>query len=179
MSKVMRLGAACVLLVCAFTGIVRSTTHQTNSPLSPITLLALVAGNSLPENIVAAIDSRGLAFKPTEEYTAQIMEAGATAEVAKALHKATVRDGAVAQNAKQQAPDWQHLSLAGKLIREKKDDLAEQELAPMLQTGDAKPAAQFVLGEALRQQEQWALAAAVYADLVKQDDCFPEAQTKL
>lgn len=179
MSKALRFGGACVLLLSACAGIVLSTTHQTSCPLSATTLLALVAGDSLPDSIVAAIESRGLAFKPTEAYGAQLKQAGATTEVAKALSKATVRDGVVAQDANEQASSWQHLSLAGKLIREKGYERAKQELTPILQTGDSKLEAQFVLGEALRQQSQWAMAAAVYGEIVQQDESFPEAQTKL
>jgi hypothetical protein len=60
MPKALSLAVASILLLCIGAGM--STTHHVNNPLLATHLLALVAGNSLPENIVAAIESRGLAF---------------------------------------------------------------------------------------------------------------------
>ena len=125
------------------------------------------------------LESRGLAFKPTAEYETLLTQAGGTVEVAKAVSNGTVRDVAAAQNVKQDLLTGQHLALAGKLIREKKYEQADQELTSLLQAGDAKLEAQFVMGEELRQQGQWAMAAAVYSEIVKHDESFREAQTKL
>jgi tetratricopeptide (TPR) repeat protein len=179
MKRAIRLGVTCVLLVCAYAGMVMSTPQGAKQPLTATKLLALVAGNALPENIVAAIESRGLAFKPTEEYRTQLTQAGATAEILRTVNKAVVRTGTVEEDAKQEAARWQHLSMAGKLIREKKYEEAEKQLNAMMQAGGAKLEAGFVMGEALRQQEQWEMASAVYGEIVRQDESFPEAQTKL
>ena len=147
-------------------------------PLGATTLLALVAGNALPENVVAAIETDGLSFKPTEEYRSQLREAGATAEILKALDKVP----AGSKDAADQSRDgqtWSHLSLAGKLIREKKYEEAEGELNEAVQTSGAKLDAGFVMAEALRLQEQWGRSVAVYAEILKEDPNYPEAQTKL
>jgi protein O-GlcNAc transferase len=48
-----------------------------------------------------------------------------------------------------------------------------------VQAGGAKLEAQVVMGEALRQQSQWAMAAAAYGEILEHDEFFPEAQTKL
>jgi|GEM_PF-1414633 len=179
MSRAIRLAGACVLLFCAAATMILAAPQETRTPLTATKLLALVAGNALPENIVVALDSRGLAFKPTEEYRTQLKQAGATAELLEAVNKATVHAGTVAEDAKQEPQRWQHLSVAGKLIHEEKYEEAEKEVTAAMQAGTEKGDAEFVMGEALRRQEQWAMASALYSEIVKQDEFFPEAQTKL
>jgi len=167
---------ACVLLWGARTTLGESAPQEKGRPLEAARLLALVAGNALPENIAALIESRGLAFQPTEEYQKLLKQAGANAGVTKALQKARVNAGG---DAKGETQVWSHLSLAGKLIREKKYGVGETELNAALQAGADKLEAGFVMGEALRQQEEWEKAAAVYMEIVNEDKDFPEAQTKL
>jgi len=167
---------ACVLLLVAGTTLGESVPQETGRPLEAARLLALVAGNALPENIAALIESRGLAFQPSEEYGRLLKQAGANAGVMKALQKARVAAGGDAHG---EVQVWAHLSLAGKLIREKKYVAGETELNAALQAGADKLEAGFAMGEALRQREEWAKAAAVYLEIVNEDKDFPEAQTKL
>ena len=94
----------------------------------------------------------------------------------KALQKAKVSAGS---DAKGETRVWAHLSLAGKLIKEKKYVDAEMELNAALQACADKLEAGFVMGEALRQHEEWEKAAAVSMEIVKEDKDFPEGQTKL
>jgi tetratricopeptide (TPR) repeat protein len=135
-----------------------------------------MAGNALPENIAALVASRGLAFEPSAEYEKLLQQAGANAGLMNALRKAKVSAGG---DAKEETQVWTHLSLAGKLIREKKYAEGETELNRALQVGADKLEAGFVMGEALRQQEEWSKAAAVYMEIVNEDKDFPEVQTKL
>jgi hypothetical protein len=54
-------------------------------PLRQTELLALVAGNALPENIVNEIRSRGVAFRMDDSFRAQLTTAGATPSIFTAL----------------------------------------------------------------------------------------------
>ena len=175
-AKAMFWACACVVLLYAVTARGESAPQNSGKSLEAARLLALVAGNALPENIAALIESRGLAFQSNEEYERLLQQAGANAGVIKALRKARVSaDG----DAKGETQVWVHLSLAGKLLKEKKYVEGETELNAALQAGADKLEAGFVMGEALRQQEQWAKSAVVYLEIVKEDRDFPEAQTKL
>ena len=106
---------ACFLVLCAVAVQGEAAPQETGRPLEAARLLALVAGNALPENIAALIESRGVAFQPSEEYERLLKQAGANAGMMKALQKARVSaDG----DAKGETQVWSHLSLAGKLIKE-------------------------------------------------------------
>ena len=150
---------------------------QASPPLRQTELLALVAGNALPENVIAEVRLRGLAFSPDESYRSQLKAAGADAAVlaavAAAKHTASVPE---------ETPDkelLQHISAAGKLIREKHYDEAANELTPALKGNFERFEIGFVMGELLRQQERWGPAAAVYGEVLRQSPDFPEAHTKL
>jgi tetratricopeptide (TPR) repeat protein len=175
-AKVMFCMWACVVSLCAGAAVGGAAPQETGRPLEAARLLALVAGSALPENIQALIEVRGLAFQPSEEFEKLLKQAGANAGVMKALKKAKVSAGGDATGETQV---WAHLSLAGKLIREKKYGEGESELTAGLKAGADKLEAGFVMGEALRQQEEWEKAAAVYMEIVKEDKDFPEVQTKL
>jgi hypothetical protein len=68
-----------VILLIAFSSICFGCAHNSKRSLADRELLALVAGNALSENIVQEIDSRGLAFRPTDGYRSQLADAGAGA----------------------------------------------------------------------------------------------------
>src|SRR5271169_6309219 len=68
---------------------------QTSTP--PVTggeLLSLVAAESVDQNIVHAIESRGLAFRPSDHYRSLLTTAGASAQVLAALDKGKMSEGA-------------------------------------------------------------------------------------
>lgn len=176
MSKTKRIVCASILLLVCSTITASSTPQKTNKPLTATTLLALLAGNALPENVVQAIDTRGLAFGPDWEYRKQLVEAGATAEVLTAISRAKVQSSEQGDNA---TTIRSNLATGGKLIREGKYEDAEKQINTAMQAGADRLDAGFVMGEALRQQEQWASAVALYLEIVKEDSDFPEAQTKL
>jgi tetratricopeptide (TPR) repeat protein len=178
MSNLTRWGWACALSLCASATILVASPQEANKPLEETRLLALVAGNALPENIVAAIEGRGLAFQPTPEYQTLLTQAGATPEVFSAIGKAAVGAASKAGSGKKDAGSWPHLAAAGRLLREKKYREAQREINAAMEAGAGKLDAGFVMGEALRQREEWMLAVAVYNEIARQDGDFPEAQTK-
>src|SRR5271154_6479576 len=88
---------------------------EVQPPLRQTELLALVAGQALPENIVREISTRGVAFHANDAYRSLLKNAGAAVPILTALNgaKIVIADG-VEDEA---APDLlQHLSNAGKLL---------------------------------------------------------------
>jgi TolA-binding protein len=84
-----------------------------------------------------------------------------------------------ANGGKSSSPELlQHLSAAGKFIRAEQFDQAAQELDSAIKSGDG-PEAGFIMGELLRRQEQWSVAASVYEKILQENPDFPEAHTKL
>jgi tetratricopeptide (TPR) repeat protein len=147
-------------------------------PLTDSELLALVAGNALSENIVRQLNSRGLAFRPTDPYQSLLQTTGADAALIVAVAKATnTSSGQGAANDRSRDPLLQHLATAGKLIRGKQYQEASQELSAALESGDGYEAG-FVMGESLRQQERWLEASAVYEEVLRRAPGFLEARTK-
>lgn len=140
-------------------------------------LLALVAGNALPENIVAQIRFRGLDFQPDGAYRSLLKVAGADSSILKAVDTAKFELSAPAD-----APDeglLQHIGSAAKLIRENRYNEAANELTPTLKSNFEKFEIGFVMGELLRRQERWQAAVAVYTEVLNEAPDFPEAHTKL
>jgi TolA-binding protein len=154
------------LLILVFGLVTLAAAQEKPKPLVDCELLALVAGNALSENIVYEIQSRGLAFHPRDGYRSQLTDAGADARVLAALGKATVSNQPAAAETKESSEFLQHLSAAGKLMRSKKYQEAAQELDSALQFGNG-PEAGFVMGELLRRQEQWPIAASVYEEVLQ------------
>src|SRR5437016_1690393 len=94
-------------------------------PLRQSELLALVAGNALPENIVNEIHTRGVAFRMDASFRAQLTTAGATASILGALDAVKPTAKAADENAKaadensSDAALLQHITTAAKLIKDK------------------------------------------------------------
>jgi tetratricopeptide (TPR) repeat protein len=167
------------LLAASFLVCITTSASETSSrPLRQTELLALVAGNALPENIVNEIRARGVAFRMDASFRAQLTTAGATPSVLAAL-------GAAKAPAKDTAEDksdpslLQHIAAAAKLMKDKHYEEAADELTATLKGNFEKFEIGFVMGELLREQERWGEAAAVYTEVLRQDPNFPEAHTKL
>src|SRR6267143_3293959 len=105
---------ALAILACAsfFTFPSHSAPH---SSLRKSELLALVAGDSLPENTVFEIRSRGLSFTPDDKYKSLLKDAGADPTVLAALGTAKITDEQSAGT--EDSPLLQHHSSAGAKIR--------------------------------------------------------------
>src|SRR5580700_12228464 len=83
-------------------------------PLSKAELLALVAGDILPENVAFDIQSRGLAFVPDASYKSLLKSAGADAKVFAAISAAKTSPSGNAEGPSDKEL-LQHLSHAGSL----------------------------------------------------------------
>ena len=102
MTKARVLRWACVLMVCTAAIASGLIAQESTRPLSAERLLALVAGNALPENVMALLETHRLGFTPSEEFRKQLRQAGATADELKALSKAKIevdKEGSDTKNA--------------------------------------------------------------------------------
>ena len=115
-----------LLAFCSCTALAGA--QEESKPLTNSELLALVAGNALNENVVHEIESRSLAFQPSDGYCSQLSAAGADARVLAALGKATIGSPTGAADDKESFELLQHLSAAGKLMRAKQYQEAAEEL---------------------------------------------------
>jgi hypothetical protein len=73
--------------------------------------MALVAGNSLSENIIHEIQTRGLAFRPNEGYKSLLTIAGADAALVSAVEVAKVGQSSPERQGETEL--LTHLSAAG------------------------------------------------------------------
>ncbi len=163
-------------LVIISLGLALNVAAQTSlKPLRASELMALEAGGAFPANIVHHIAARGLNFHPDEDYLAQLKKAGADASVLAAVKAAKV---SAAEDAKPDTELLGQLSRAGLLIKDKHYYEAATELTKALKASFAGPETGFVMGELLRQQEEFQQAASVYGEVLRQDVNFPEAHTK-
>ena len=173
MPKSVLLLSLCFVII---TGISISVGAQTApKPLRASEVLALEAGGALPANIVHHIGVRGVNFHPDDEFLKQATKAGADATVLAALKSAKV---VAAEEAKPDQELLRQLSDAAALIKSKQYDEAAAELSNALKTSFAAPETGFVMGELLRQKEDFEQAASVYAEVLRQDANFPEIHTK-
>jgi tetratricopeptide (TPR) repeat protein len=176
----MRTIACRCLLVLAILGFdARISFGQTvNEPLSDRELLALVAGNALSENIVHEIETRGLAFRPGDQFRSLVTEAGADSPILAALNKAKTGEASAPGPNDGTGKLLEHLAGAGKFLKNKQYDEATRELTAALQNGGAAETG-FVMGEVLRAQGQWPSAEEIFREVQHQSPDFPEAHTKL
>ena len=169
---------AILLMVCCGGATTAADADTKHAPLRQAELLALVAGNVLPENIVREMGTDGLAFHPDDAYRSLLSIADADPTVLKALDSAKVifTDGVEDRASKELL---QHISDAGKLIKSKHYDEAAKQLTEAVTDSFKNPECAFVMGELLRQQEDWERAEVVYEAVLSEDPDFPEAHTKL
>jgi tetratricopeptide (TPR) repeat protein len=177
-SLVRATGVVSLLAVLGLAGCARAAGDQPRKPLRAATVVALVAGNALPENIVYEIKNDGLAFRPDDTYRSLLKAAGADNTVIAALNTANVTTGQ-APETESGADLLQHLAKAGADLKAKQYDEAGNETMAALKVSFDRPACGFVMGEVLRQKRLWSQAAAVYEQVLDKDPSFPEVHTKL
>lgn len=154
----------------------RSVAAVEPKPLREAELLALVAGNALPENVVRQIATNGLAFQPDAAYRTLLTNAGADARIVKALDAAEVSTVDLDQP---NSDVLQHLSEAAKLMRARSDDDAARELTAAVTASFRSAECGFVMGELLQREQDWERAEVMYDAVLNENPNFPEAHTKL
>jgi tetratricopeptide (TPR) repeat protein len=148
--------------------------QSAQKPLRASQVLALEAGGALQANVAHDVAARGLNFRADEDFVAQLKRVGADATVLAAVKAAKVS----ADDAKPDKDLLQQLSNADVLIKEKHYYEAATELSKALKASFAGPETGFVMGELLRQQEDFRQAASVYGEVLREDPNFPEVHTK-
>src|ERR1700743_634740 len=149
--------------------------QSASNPVSKTELLALVAGNDLSENIVREVQTRGLSFRADDSFKAQLSSAGADANLQAAVVSAKVMRADKADSESEIALQ-NHISAAGRMMRAKQYEGATRELTAVLQNGSHVEAG-FVMGELLRTQEQFDLAANFYRGILREKPDFSDAPT--
>jgi tetratricopeptide (TPR) repeat protein len=168
-----------ILLLLCWTGAAACRADAIpGAPLRAAELLSLVAGNVLPENVAHEIASAGLAFRPDVPYRALLKTAGADSKILAALDAAKV--------SVQRTPEadagkdmLQHLANAGNFLNAERYNEATRELTAAVTSDPGSPECAFVMGQVLRQKEQWQPAEALYEELLHQAPNFRAARTKL
>lgn len=156
-----------------------SALAQTKShPVTGGELIALVASESLDQNIVHTIDSRGIAFRPTEQYRALLTTAGADAAVMDALKNAKISADASFPEQSDTPEVLAHLAAAGKLIRAKQFDDAGKEIVAVLDSR-ITPEAGFLMGHLQDRVKEWTNAATIYSKVIEMAPDFPGAHARL
>src|SRR5438128_980512 len=167
------------LLSLVFIALASCTTAQSAPrPLTRIEVLALVAGDALPENVASEISLFGISFTPDAGYISLLNAAGAGPKVLAALSNATL----VEPQATESPSDivfLRQLSRAGKAIRQKNYEATPSELSAALSDQSRKAAAGFVMGEILLNIDRIPEATALYREILLLDPDFPEVHTRL
>lgn len=148
-----------------------------SQPLTKQQLLALVAGGSLPENIVAEIRTLGLGFAPDPAYLALLKTASAPPAVLSAVSKAQWQPSSAGTAGN--AAALQHLSQAGQALDQDQLDDATKELSQAVSAGADRACVGFVAGLILMQQNEWAKADEVYIEILRENPAFPQVHTRL
>jgi tetratricopeptide (TPR) repeat protein len=154
-------------------------TNTPPKPLSRSDVLALIAGNALPENIVHVLGERGLDFRPDDTYRSLLKTAGADAKVLAALEGAKVVSPESPAATSSDQERLEHISKAASLMKDKHLDEAAREMQAYNSASFGGAEVGFVMGELFRNQGQWDAAVAVYIQVLTEDPSFPEAHTKL
>jgi tetratricopeptide (TPR) repeat protein len=170
-------GSLIILLVCTSCGSYLLANTSSRS-LRKSVVLALVVGDSLPENIVSEIQLRGISFTSDSNYMSLLKAAGADPKILAALP--------TAKTTREEQPDpaaesalFQLLTAAGKMIRAGQLDEATSELTTALTGSTERSEAGFVMGLILLRQRRFAEAAELYSEILGQDPNFPQVHTRL
>jgi len=174
--RVSRVLAVCVVLL-TLTFIVagqESANPGTPRPLRASEVMAIQAGGALPANIAHDVATRGLGFRPDDEFLTLMKNAGADATVISALKAAKVSDSGT-------KPDMEllrSLSEAAVLMKSRKYGEAATKLSDTLDTSFARIETGFVMAELLKERVQFEASVGVYAEIMQKEPDFPELHDK-
>jgi tetratricopeptide (TPR) repeat protein len=169
---------ASLLCLVVISLVFSSNTSASPRPLRRSEILALVASEIIPDNVVMEIQADGLAFLPDDEFRSLLTDAGADPKVIAALNVANAISSSASESASEKQL-LQRLSRAGSQIKEKSLDAAAETLAASLPSGLGKNELGFVAGVILIDQDRFAEAAEVYSQIAASDPDFPQVHTRL
>lgn len=141
-------------------------------------ILALVAGQCIPDVVLAEIQARGIRFTPDENFKSLLKNAGADRKVLSALNTAKIVPAGKTEEPED--PTFlQRLSNAGKFYAAKQLEDVTSELTHTFTTESEKSAAGFVIGMILIDQGRLDAAHDVYSQVLRQNPNFPQAHLRL
>jgi tetratricopeptide (TPR) repeat protein len=177
--KIQRALPSAILVLVLATTLSFTVGAQTNShPVTASELLALIAGESLDQNVVHLVESRGLAFRPTDQYRSLLTTAGVNPSVLDALKRATISENATDPDQPDTFDFLRHLAMAGKFIRAKQFDKAIVELAAAARS-HIGPESGFVMGDVQDKTGDYWNASKIYSRVLQMSPEFPGAHTRL
>ena len=135
-----------VVIGCCSCGARAQGSHE---PLTQTQLLGLVAGAALPENIVTALQERGVSFHADAAFRAEMEKVGADPRVLAALDSAKV----TAKGASNEAPNkdvLDHIVNAATMMNSKQFPEGAAELKAVLTASFSSPESGFVMAQMLR-----------------------------
>jgi len=178
MNRIRASAVVSALLFAAFSARAQQPAPPAHKPLREAQVVALVAGDALPEDVAHAISAYGLAFHPGDTLRAQLKTAGATPGVIAALHAARVTPSNAPEH-DGNPESIAHLVKAAALIKSESYEEATNELTEAMKASFYKSDAGFVMGRLLVEQQQFTEAAQLFAAILGEDPSYPEAHSKL
>src|SRR6266853_2990930 len=167
-----------ISLVVCISGALCISAYPQTSGVSPVQLMALIAGGALPENLSHDLESRGISFETDDNFISLANTAGASPIVRSALRNSKRISPPASRTLSEQAL-LQRLSYAGSLIHSGDTQAAARELSNSLSNPDAKSAAGFVIGEILIRDRRFAEAAEIYLRILQDNPDSPEIHSRL
>ena len=152
------------------------TTKASPRPLRKSEILALVAGDIFPDNVVMEIQADGLAFLPDDDFRSLL--AGADPKIIAALNVANAVSSTGNESVKEKQL-LQRLSRAGSQIKAKQFDAAVETLSASLSGDTGKNELGFVVGVILLDQGRFAEASQLYSQIAASDPDFPQVHARL
>lgn len=175
--KIIVAGFAVCLVLAGAVWVKAQEQSRPSGPMGEAEVLALVAGDALPEDIVHFVSVRGLTFHPGQSYLAQLKTAGAVPSVMEALKTAAVTPSNAPEHSS--SPDLLNdLVTAATLKRGEKYTEATVVLTNALRDSFDKSDVGFVMAGVLSRQEEWEAAGRIYDQILDDDAHYPEAHAK-
>jgi len=150
----------------------------TPKPLTSAGVLALIAGNALPETTAYAIAVDGIAFRPDDYYRGLLKTAYADPKVLAALTSAKITADIAPEN--QPGKDFlQHFANAAAFTHDRDYDHAANEIAAAAAAHDPCPECDFVEGFILQRHFDWDRAESAFEDVLHASPSFPGVHARL
>lgn len=144
-----------------------------HEPISDAQLVAWVAGGVPPEDLVAELHNRGVAFLPSHELDELLKQAGADSDVLEEVSKSERRASS--------ASNPEEMATLAKIVagRQQDDRRSLRETLALLKTDSKNPGLYVLLGHMLEEQEEWPGMAGVFSAAIHLDRDFAYSHGRL
>jgi tetratricopeptide (TPR) repeat protein len=150
----------------------------TPKPLTAAGVLALTAGNALPETTAHAITADGISFRPDDYYRGLLTSAGADPKVLAALSSAKISADVAPKN--QPGKDFlQDFVNAADSIHSQNYKQASNEMTAAATSKMSCPECSFVMGHVFQRIRDWNRAQAAFEEVLNEAPAFPGVHARL